>query len=146
MSLNGSLHQNGQRVVLYPATVITTALTASVTTPLTGLAGMKYVVVEAIFTYGAGGTTAKAFVQTSLDGGLTWFDIMCFSYTTSSASKVSAVTITTALAAAVVPGSSALTADTILSGVLGDRLRVSVTTTGTYTTATTLALTGIVKG
>ncbi len=131
-------------VLLAPLT-IGAAVAATATTPIKGLRAMNYLAVEAIFLYGAGGTTAKAYVQTSLDGGTTWFDIMCFSFTTAAASKISAVVCSTALAAVVVPGDGALTNDTILSGLLGNMLRVKYVTTGTYTGATSLALYGIAK-
>jgi hypothetical protein len=125
---------------------ITTALTAQVSAVQLGLAGMKYLIAQANFTYGSSGTTAKAWVQTSIDDGATWIDVMCFSFTTSSGIIVQAVTITTALAADTVPTDGTLAANTILSGLLGDRLRVKYTTTGTYAGGTTLALDICAKG
>ncbi len=85
-------------------------------------------------------------MQTSVDGGASWIDIMNFSFTTAAASKVSAVVGTTALAAAAVPGDGALASNTILSGLLGDRLRLKYVTTGTYTGASSLAVDALVKG
>lgn len=127
------------------------AITAAVTKVqtgliVTGLEDAKYLIVQANFVYGSGGTTAAAYVQTSLDAGVSWIDIMAFNFTTASAVKVSAVVTTTALAAAVTPGSGALTANTILSGLLGDRVQVLFTTTGTYGGNTSLALDMVAKG
>ena len=50
---------------------ITTAQTASVKTSVNGLARAKTIALQCNFTYGAGGTTAKVWVQTSFDAGLT---------------------------------------------------------------------------
>lgn len=105
-----------------------------------------YLAAKAIFLYGAGGTTAKFWIQTSLDGGTTWIDIMCFSFTTAAATKMSAVVAQTALAAAVTPTDGTLASDTILSGILGDRVRVRYTTTGTYTGATSIQIDLVAKG
>ncbi|HUW56685.1 MAG TPA: hypothetical protein VMZ92_08625 [Planctomycetota bacterium] len=103
--------------------------------PLARLAqeSQKYVLAQAVFTYQAGGTDVTAYVQTSVDAGATWIDIMAFNFTTASATKVSKVSLPVALAAAVTPTDGTLTDDTILDGVIGDRLRVKYTTTGTYT-------------
>jgi len=103
--------------------------------PLARLAqeSQKYVLAQAAFTYQAGGTDVTAYVQTSLDGGTTWIDIMAFNFTTATATKISKVSLPIALAAAATPTDGSLTDDTILDGVIGDRVRVKYTTTGTYT-------------
>ncbi len=146
MSLGGDLHTNGQRIVLLAPLTLAVDLTASATTPVTGLSGMNYLAVEAIFVRAAGGTSADAYVQTSLDGGVTWIDIMNFHFLVTTASKISAVKKDTALAAVVTPGTSALGSNLILSGLLGDRLRVNLTTVGTYSGASSLALYAVAKG
>lgn len=127
---------------------ITTAQTAAPGTPATGFSSAEQIMLEAIFTYGSGGTTAKAWVQTSLDGGATWFDIANFAFTTSSASKVSVCVLNpaTPLAAGTTPGSAALADNTVLNGVIGDQFRTLVTTTGTYAGGTSLAVHAVVKG
>ena len=110
------------------------------------IANANYVTAESIFLYGAGGTTCKVYVQTSLDGGTTWFDIMQHAFTTSAANKVSSVTGDIAPAAqALTPGDAALTDNTIIQGVVGDRLRVKVVSAGTYTGATSIAVYAVVK-
>lgn len=136
----------GDRITLLPLLAITTALGATGASPSIGLVGTKYLIAQAKFVYGSGGTTVNAYVQTSLDGGVTWIDIMNFSFTTATATKVSAVVMTTALAAVVTPGDGALTANTILSGLLGDRFRVKYVTTGTYAGGTTLQMDVVAKG
>jgi len=132
-------------MALLAPTTITTAVTGTTTTPETVMAGMKYLCVEAQFTYGSSGTTAKVWVQTSLDGGVTWIDVMNFAFTTASASKVSAVVTSTALAAGATPTDGTLADNTIVSGLLGDRVRLKYTTTGTYAGGTSLRVDGVAK-
>lgn len=132
---------SANRAILLASTTITTAVTGVTSTPVVFKGGSaQYVAVQAKLTYGSGGTTVKAWVQTSLDGGTTWNDIMNFAFTTATATKQSAVVSTTALAAAVTPGDAALGDNLILSGLIGDRIRVKYTTTGTYAGGTTLKL------
>ncbi len=119
---------------------ITTAISASVQNEFSGLYGMKELSVEANFAYGSGGTTTKVWIQTSLDGGTSWIDIMSFAFTTSSLRKIHTVVMPAVVATRtnVTPGDAALADNTILDGILGDRLRAKVTTTGTYAGSTTL--------
>lgn len=119
---------------------ITTAISASVQNVFSGLYGMKELSVEANFVYGSAGTTTKVWIQTSLDGGSNWIDIMSFAFTTSSLRKIHTVVMPAVVATRtnVTPGDTALADNTILDGILGDRLRAKVTTTGTYAGSTTL--------
>lgn len=99
------------------------------------------VALQAIFTYGSGGTTANAYVQTSLDSGVTWFDIANFSFTTSTAKfmyNLSGLTPVTTENATRTDGS--MTANTSLDGFIGDLLRVKYSSTGTYGGNTTLRI------
>lgn len=147
MGISAAIHTNEQQLILLPALTIGAAVGATATTAETGLGGMNYLTAEAIFLYGAGGTNVTAYVQTSLDNGATWFDIMCFQFTTAAASKISAVTTNIAPATqAFAPTDGTLTADTIIQGILGDRIRLKYVTTGTYTGATSLAVYAQAKG
>jgi hypothetical protein len=47
------------------------------------------------FVAGGGGSTVTAFLQTSLDGGVTWIDIASFAFTTSSLRKIFSLTTAT---------------------------------------------------
>lgn len=127
------------RKTLLAQTTIGAAGTVT-TTPIRGIGSAMYLLVLIKFLYGAGGTAVKAYIQTSLDGGTTWIDIMCFAFTTSAITKISKVSGEIALAANVTPGDGALTDNTILDGVIGDMLRVKYVSTGTYTGATSLAV------
>jgi hypothetical protein len=95
---------------------------------------------EANFVYSGGGTNVIAYIQTSLDGGDNWIDIMAFAFTTASGRKILKVREETAIVADVIPASGSLTSDTAVSGIIGDRVRAMVVTTGTYTGTNTLDL------
>jgi hypothetical protein len=124
---------------LLPSTTIAGAVTGQVGQVIKARSAPRYLLVEAAFAYGSGGTTAKAWVQTRVSGG-TWRDIMAFAFTTAAAKKFSAVNGAIALAAAIAVSDGALADDTILNGFLGSEFRVKYTTTGTYAGATSLTL------
>lgn len=133
-----------KRSNLLPVHTLAAAETGA-TTSAYNIGAAKYLTARAKFVRAAGGTTTKVWIQTSLDGGTTWFDIMCLAFTTTTATKVSAVTTTTALAAASVPTDGTMADDIILSGLLGDLIRVKYTTTGTYTGASSLTVDIVAK-
>lgn len=120
---------------------ITTAITAPGETQgtMTGLSNADQIVVSGVFVYGSGGTTAKAWLQTSFDNGTTWVDVASLAFTTSTATKVSALSANIAPASqAFAPTDGSLTDNTVVNGAIGDRLRVKVITSGTYAGSTTL--------
>lgn len=89
--------------------------------------GGRLLSVESAFVYGSGGTTAKLYLQTSLDGGLTWFDVACHAFDTSTLTKVSALTRFVAPASqAFAPTDGTLADNTVVNGVLGDRVRAKL--------------------
>lgn len=143
-----STQAGSTRANLYTANPLTTAVTAVGQTPVVGLAATKYLALHANFVYGSGGISADVWVQTSLDGGATWFDIANFHFLTTSAKKVSAVVWdpATPFTAGTAPASATLAANTVLNGMLGDRFRALVTTVGTYAGSTTLAVDMVAKG
>jgi hypothetical protein len=100
----------------------------------------KNAVIQAAFTYGSGGTTLKAWVQTSLDFGTTWIDIYCFSVTQTSLVNVVNLSALTAVTTPYVSTDGTLTANTAKDGILGPMFRVKTTSTGTYATNTTLRI------
>lgn len=128
---------NGRKILLLPTKTITTALTND----LSGLGGASgvnigpgaaYLGFQGIFAWGSGGTTAKAWLQTSFDGGVTWFDIANMAFAVAILSKVGAVSSRIVAAAPATPTDATLADNTINNGLLGDRVRVKLTTTGTY--------------
>lgn len=110
---------------------ITTALNEA-QTPIVDLDGASAVSLQARLAYGSGGTTAKVYVQTSLDQGVTWIDVACFAFTTAGAVKVANLSGLTPRTAPFVPTDGALADDTVVDGILGDRLRARIIATGTY--------------
>ena len=134
---------SGGLVTLLPETTITTAVTNSVTLAQL-VEGLRHLLVEAIFTYGSSGTSAKFWVQTRTKDG-TWRDVMNFAFTTASSTKWSKCSVSIALAAARTASDAALADDTILDGFLGDEIRLKYTTTGTYAGSTTIKVLASVK-
>ncbi|MFO0271358.1 MAG: hypothetical protein ACK53W_12590 [Gemmatimonadota bacterium] len=108
-------------------------------TPIEGLAEIGSLNLLAMMNVVGGGGTTIVRVQTSLDEGGNWFDVARFDFTTSSANKYGCVdarvaTVPTAIAALG-------TADTKRDGLLGDRLRIEVTTSGTvYTQGSSISV------
>jgi hypothetical protein len=74
----------------------------------------------------------NVFVQTTLDDGVTWCDVMNFHFTTFDLKKIHAVKLNTALAANVTPTDGGATANSILSGLIGNKIRLKATTTDEY--------------
>ena len=130
---------------LLAETVVTTAVAGQVSSERLLPMGTRALAVQVNFTYGSGGTSAKLYVQTSLDKGITWIDIACFALTTASARRASVVHLTTALAANVTPADGALADNTILNGLLGDRVRTKLTTVGTYAGNTRIQVDAVAK-
>jgi hypothetical protein len=130
---------------LLAATTIAAAVTGALGEAEIGLGPMKHLAVQANFTYAAGGTTAKVWVQTSLDGGTTWIDIACFAFTTASKRAIASVNAETSVTTIYPATDATLGDDSVKDGILGDRVRVKYTTTGTYTGATTLQVSVVPK-
>lgn len=116
---------------------ITTALTTQIYTAIEDLDGMTEAAIQAIFTYGSGGTTAIVKVQTSFDGGELWHDIARMDFATTSAVKYANLSARLSKA---VTSYADLSAEGVFDAVLGDRLRAVVTTTGTYAGSTLLVV------
>lgn len=127
-----------QRILL-PTTTITTAV-AGVVGPTISVPKHTEAIFEGIFVYGSGGTTAKVWVQTSVDGGTTWFDIANLAFLLASLKSVNKVTSLTAVAANYPPTDATLADSTIKDGLLGNLYRTKMTTTGTYAGATNVTV------
>lgn len=106
---------------------------------IAGLGNVDQVTLQSVFLYGSGGTTVKAWLQTTFDNGATWVDVASHAFTTSAATKISSVYAGIAPASqAFAPTDGAMTDNTVVNGVLGDQFRVKVITTGTYAGLTSL--------
>lgn len=137
---------NARYISLLEPLTITTAVSATATTPVTGLAGMKYLIVMAKFVGGTAGTSVKAYVQTSFDKGVTWIDVICFAFANTAVVKINAINYGIAVAANITPTDGTLTDNTILNGVFGDQIRLKYVTVGTYSGGTSLEVDALAKG
>jgi hypothetical protein len=118
-------------------TTITTAVTNVVTQPIPAVDGNpQSALIQGTLTYGSGVTTVTALVETSVDDGTTWIDVVNFAFTTSTASFVvnlSAMTPVTSYST-----TTALTSNTSKDGIVGSLWRVKYSSTGTYAGNTVL--------
>ncbi len=118
---------------------ITTALTGEVVATVTGLTAKDWLSLEAVFSYGSGGTDVDTDIETSFDSGSTWIKIARFNNTTATARKQLTCLAASAVTSAV-DISAAPSDNTCRSGILGDRIRMVVTSTGTYAGNTTITV------
>lgn len=124
--------------------VLAGAVTAEVHGPQPVHAPIRNLALHAEIVVAGGGTTAKAWVQTSLDGGASWMDIANFAFTTSSAKRAYNLT-DVAVTSIATPSDGTLTDNTAVNGFLGPIYRVKLTTTGTYTGASSFKVYGLPK-
>lgn len=126
---------------------ISTALTNEVITEGVSSSGVEQELIDGLdfmaavtlfvnFTYGSSGTTCIVIVQTSLDG-TNWIDVARFDFATASLAKRCNLSGLTAVGVGSV---AALGAEGVLDGILGDRLRCKVTSTGTYAGNTSVSV------
>jgi hypothetical protein len=101
---------------------------------------------QANFTYGSGGTSADAWVQTSFDEGLTWCDVANFHFTTSSGRVLFNLSSLTPVTTQATPTDGTLAANTAKDGFVGSHWRVKYTTVGTYAGNTALRVDMISTG
>ena len=131
---------------------ITTAVSAQTTPVLQirpGPGGQRSpdtAILYANLTYGSGGTTIDAWVQTSVDGGSTWIDVANFHFTTASAKFLFTLNSATSVTTEYTPTDGTLTANTAKDGIIGSQWRVKYTTVGTYAGNTTLQIDAAIDG
>jgi len=123
---------------LYDAAITTAGTVLGDEIELTPGTEPMQLTMEADFVYSSGGTTAKAYVQTTLDGD-DWTDIACFAFATSSARRLMNV-LPKEIATVYTPTDGALADNTAQSGIFGVRYRVKLVTVGTYAGNTSLNL------
>lgn len=98
------------------------------------------IAMQANLTYGSGGASISAWIQTSLDGGLTAIDVANFSFTTASARQAMVVSGLTTATSPLNLTDGTLAANSAVGAPLGTHWRVKYTTTGTYAGNTTLRI------
>ena len=111
---------------------VTTALNAVALTPIQYLEGVVAATIEAKLSYGSGGTSLKAWVQTTLDDGQTWIDVACFAFTTGSGVRVVNLSGLTPVLSPITPSDGAMADNTVQDGILGSALRMKLTSADTY--------------
>lgn len=135
---------NNPGIQTLAALQISAAMPQSLLEPSSGtadLSGMTAVTLDFDFKYGAGGATVIAIVATSFDGGTTWRQIARADFST--ASRAVNCNLEGLLSKGITSYSD-LGAEGVNDGVLGDRLALFLTTTGTYT-GTTLGVRASVR-
>jgi hypothetical protein len=101
--------------------------------------GVLAILAQLRFMFGGGAGTVKAYLQTSADGGTTAIDIASFTFAGASAVKARNLSALTPRTTDVTPTDGALADDTSVDGMLGDRFRLKVVSTGTYSGSTQLS-------
>lgn len=133
---------NNPGVYLLGSLQITAPRAIAILTPITGLAGMKGVSLEATLAYGGGGTGVMAIVATSFDSGATWRHVARFDFAT--ASRVAWCNLN-GLASKGVSSYADLNAEGVNDGPLADQLALLVSSTGTYLNPTQLSVRASVR-
>jgi hypothetical protein len=101
---------------------------------VTDLDGMTKLALQVRFMYGSGGTSILAYVQSSLDQGNTAYDVASLIFGTTSRNTVLAISQTTS--AVIVPVDAAGEAEGVVAAIFGDRLRLKIVVTGTFSGTT----------
>lgn len=105
---------------------------------ISGLEGMHAATLQANLTYGSGGTSIKVIWETSLDQGTTWIEVCRMALAQASEENLANLSGLTSKTTIVTP--AALSDDTCLDGIFGDRWRARILTVGIYAGNTSLSL------
>jgi hypothetical protein len=105
--------------------------------------GTHAVTLQANFTYGSGGTNLKVDVETSCDQGVTWIGIARFAFLLASAEKVFNLSGLTPVTTVYTP--TTLGDDAVKDGILGDRIRAKITSTGVYAGNTSISVRAVFR-
>jgi hypothetical protein len=130
-------------------TLLSTSIAAAQATTTTepdvfDLASQRGIALQANFVYGSGGTSVDAWVQTTADGGATWYDVANFHFTTASSIMQANLQSETPVTTIYTPTDGSLSANTAVDGLLGDRVRVKWSSVGIYV-GTTLTITAVAR-
>lgn len=112
------------------STVITTSSNSQQQTVayIDNLDGMLAAAVQLNFTAGTGGGTIKATIETSLDQGTSWIEIARLAFATANLARVLNFSALTPRATPYTP--AALSDDSAVDGILGERMRLSILKAG----------------
>jgi hypothetical protein len=116
-----------------------TAAGTAVGDPVIDLDGMQSALLQVRLAYGSGGSAIRAYVQCSADQSTTWYDVACVLFGTASEVALLNLSALTPKTTQVDPTDGALADDTAVDGLLTDRMRLKVVSTGTYAGSTLLS-------
>lgn len=118
---------------------ITAALTAEAQTPqVLTAAALALTLLVKFALEGVAGTSITVRVQTSLDGGVTWYDVAAFGFTNASATKAVNLSGLTPVTTPPTLTSGSMASGSAQDGILGDRFRVLLDSVGAYGAGSTL--------
>lgn len=128
---------------------ITTATTGEVITSASDAAGASQAYLSGLgdklgatlsinVTYGSGGSTLKVIIETSIDQGTTWLEVYRAAFTTAGGQRIVNVSALTPKTTPLTP--AALSDDTVVDGLFGDRWRARKIVTGTYAGNTSVSV------
>jgi hypothetical protein len=104
---------------------------------VTGFECLLGLTAEFRFVYGSAGTSAKVYLQTCLDDDEDVpIDIACVVFGTASEVALLNFSALTPQLTQINPGDGTLSDDTAIDGILGDRFRIKIVTSGTYAGST----------
>lgn len=103
------------------------------------LEGMLAAMVSLRLAYGTGGTSVKAYVQSTPDDGTTVCDIACVVFGTAAEHQLLNFSALTPKLTQITPTDGTLADDTAIDGLLGTKLRLKIVSTGTYGGSTVLS-------
>jgi hypothetical protein len=116
-----------------------TAAGTQIGSVVSGLDGMLAALLQLRLAYGSGGTNVRAYLQCSADQETTWYDVACVVFGTASEVELVNLSALTPKTTAVAPSDGALADDTAVDGLITDRMRLKVVSTGTYAGQTLLS-------
>jgi hypothetical protein len=119
---------------------LTSPISVTTSTPMQVRDEVPTLLAQCAFTYGSGGVSADAYLQTSIDGGASWIDIANWHWTTTSGKSVCNLSSNTVITTFYTPTDGSLASNTCKDGVLGSQFRVKYQSSGTYAGGTTLTV------
>jgi hypothetical protein len=130
MQLNVVQYGTGRKDGVIPA-----AGTYTITVPFEaiGQEEISYIAMQAFLDFvGAGGTSIDAFLQTSIDNGAKWRDVMNLQVLAADVEKADAINKYIAATLVSAASDGALAANTKVNGLFGNKWRVKLIIVGAY--------------
>lgn len=116
----------------YPGGRLVPAAGEGVWPAYNNLGSVEHIIAQARFRYTSGGTSARFYLQSSLDNELTWFDVICFSFALTSRRVIASASLGVEEANPETIEDGTLADNTARQGVLGDVFRIKYKIVGDY--------------